>query len=78
MDPEGDLVESGGGQEDGWDISLEVRVCPYLEYGSLYRERKGYLDHPIKIGRLRKYRLGSPIKKTEMFYRCLGMIRTHR
>ena len=31
MDPEGDLVESGGGQEDGWDISLEVRVCPYLD-----------------------------------------------
>ena len=31
MDPEGDLVESGGGQEDGWDISLEVRVCPYID-----------------------------------------------
>ena len=30
-DPEGVSVESGGGQEDGWDISLEVRVCPYLD-----------------------------------------------
>ena len=30
-DPEGDFGESGGGYEDGWDISLEVRVCPYLD-----------------------------------------------
>ena len=34
------------------------------------------MDPPIKIGRFRKNRLGSPNKKTVTFCRRLGMIRT--
>ena len=37
-----------------------------------------YLVPPIKNGRSKMNRLGSPINKTEMFCRRLGMIRTQR
>ena len=43
----------------------------------IYRKR-GKLDHPIEIRRTRINRLGSPNKKTVMFCRRLGMIRTQR
>ena len=74
-DPEVGFECGGGGGGILWSWS---RVCPNRHVGGLYIGKGESLDLPIENGRTRINRLGSPIKKTEMFYRCLGMIRTQR